>query len=273
MTHISIEKSPLSKRSEYPTHYSPGVLYPIARKINRAEFLEQPKILPFQGYDLWNAYEVSWLQPSGLPKAAIARFIIPANSPNIIESKSFKLYLNSLNNSKFKDEEELKSILEKDISAALDAPSQVALIDLNSNTLQGQISGKCLDTIVTDCQYYQPNAKLLITKDTHTCERLYTHLFRSNCPVTYQPDWATVIIDYEGNAIDHSNLLRYLVSYRNHAQFHEHCIEMIFTDIMAYCQPNTLCVEAKFTRRGGMDINPIRANYPVTNCMLNTIRQ
>lgn len=273
MANSSIEKSPLSERSRYPSCYNSGILYPISRLDNRSQLISDPTTLPFQGYDLWHAYELSWLQPNGLPAAMIARFIIPANSPNLIESKSFKLYLNSLNNSTFENIKEVKSILEKDISTVLEAPAHVEFISPNQSTLQGTIQGTCLDQIDTLCQHYQPNPKLLTTQQPNISETVYTHLFRSNCPVTFQPDWATIIVHYQGQTIDHASLLSYLVSYRNHAQFHEHCVEMIFSDIMNHCQPQKLCIEAKFTRRGGLDINPIRANYPINNTQPNTIRQ
>ena len=258
------EHSPLGKSSDYVATYSPGLLFPIPRAPKWAELGLTAETLPYQGVDLWNCYELSWLLPSGKPVVAIGEFEIPADSPNIIESKSFKLYLNSLNQTPFDATEALQACLVKDLSAAAGKPVGVRIRSLGEVSGEGVTSlpGQCIDDLdVSISNYEQPQPELLrCNRDKPVEQVLHSHLLKSNCPVTGQPDWATVSLRYRGPKIDRAGLLRYLVSYREHAEFHEQCVERIFSEVSARCQPQWLEVEARYTRRGGLDINPWRAS-------------
>ncbi|MFW2422098.1 MAG: NADPH-dependent 7-cyano-7-deazaguanine reductase QueF [Porticoccaceae bacterium] len=253
----------LGDTTDYPSHYDAGLLYPIARQRGRDELAIQSTALPFAGFDLWTAYELSWLQSNGLPQVAIAEFTVPAESPNIIESKSLKLYLNSLNQHRINDEHELKMLLERDLSAAAGASVSVDLYRLEEFAAFKPINephGICLDqqNIVID-SYQRNDLTIDAAAGESVTELLYSHLLRTNCPVTDQPDWATLYIAYSGPKIDRESLLRYLVSYRSHQDFHEQCVEAITLDLLKYCQPQQLTVTARYTRRGGIDINPQRS--------------
>ena len=253
----------LGDTTDYPSHYDAGLLYPIARQRGRDELGVQSAALPFNGVDLWTAYELSWLQPNGLPQVAIAEFSVPADSPNIIESKSLKLYLNSLNQHRLAGEFELQQLLEQDLSHAAGAAVSVALYRLEEFAafkLINEPHGICLDqqNIVID-SYQRSDLAIDAAAGQSVTELLYSHLLRTNCPVTDQPDWATVYIAYSGPKIDRESLLRYLVSYRSHQDFHEQCVEAITLDLLKYCQPQQLTVTARYTRRGGIDINPQRS--------------
>jgi len=253
----------LGDTTDYPSHYDAGLLYPIARQRGRDELGVQSAALPFNGVDLWTAYELSWLQPKGLPQVAIAEFSVPADSPNIIESKSLKLYLNSLNQHRLAGEFELQQLLEQDLSHAAGAAVSVALYRLEEFAafkLINEPHGICLDqqNIVID-SYQRSDLAIDAAAGQSVTELLYSHLLRTNCPVTDQPDWATVYIAYSGPKIDRESLLRYLVSYRSHQDFHEQCVEAITLDLLKYCQPQQLTVTARYTRRGGIDINPQRS--------------
>lgn len=261
----SVLKAPLGKEVSYPTQYSPQSLFPIARAENRVS-LNITQTLPFMGVDIWNAYELSWLGPKGKPEVAIAQFQIPANSPNIIESKSFKLYLNSLNYARFDDMEAVKSTLEKDLSGGVGAKVQVQLLSPSQwdQKLETPPIGQCMDRLdITVDPELAPNASMLQANFVNSPieEILYTNLLRSNCPVTGQPDWATLILQYKGPKIEEESLLTYLIAFRNHQEFHEHCVEKIFCDVKQHCQPSELSVYARYTRRGGLDINPFRTNF------------
>jgi 7-cyano-7-deazaguanine reductase len=261
----TVENAPLGKEVAYPTSYSPELLYPIARATNRA-LLNISGTLPFMGTDIWNAYELSWLGPRGKPEVAIAQFQIPANSPNIVESKSFKLYLNSLNYAKFSTILEVKKVLEDDLSKAVGAKIHVNLLtpDTWDSLENPPILGKCMDRLDVEIDPSRsPDATILKADFTsgQVEEQLYTHLLRSNCPVTGQPDWGTLIIQYKGPQIDEASLLTYLIAFRNHQEFHEHCVEKIFCDVKTYCRSTELSVYARYTRRGGLDINPFRTNF------------
>ena len=254
--------SPLGKATEYQSHYAPELLYPIPRQLKRSELGIADGALPFVGEDLWNAYELSWLNPKGKPVVAVGTFRVPADSPNLIESKSFKLYLNSFNQSTFADAETVAQTLERDLSAAAGKPIGVALEPL-ADRPQAVIAipeGICLDDLDIACDRYQPAPELLTTQAGEVVEEtLFSHLLKSNCLVTGQPDWAMVVIRYRGQPIDRAGLLRYIVSFRNHNEFHEQCVERIFTDIQKHCAPEALAVHARYTRRGGLDINPFRS--------------
>lgn len=256
--------SPLGKTSDYITAYSPALLFPIARMQKRSE-IGVTEALPFFGVDIWNGYELSWLNAKGKPQVAIATFHIPADSPNIIESKSFKLYLNSFNQTKVASFEKMLETLRTDISAGVGAAVQVKLTEpaLFSQFKMGELTGYNIDNLDIDVDVYSPHAGILRCdpNDRTISETLTSDLLKSNCLVTGQPDWASVQIQYTGTTINRESLLRYLISFRNHNEFHEQCVERIFVDIMRDCAPLKLAVYARYTRRGGLDINPFRTNF------------
>lgn len=257
---MGVEHSQLGKETVYDHPYDPGLLFPIARSDNRAK-LDLNDELPFQGEDLWTCFELSWLDQNGKPHVAIADFRFPCDSPYMIESKSFKLYLNSLNHHRFSSEDELVALLKQDLSAAAQAPVKVAIKSARQPLNIKQVSAVYVDDIEIDNPVYQPDAGLLkcVSSGELVSETLCSELLRSNCPVTGQPDWGTVYVQYKGQAIDHESMLRYIVSFRQCQDFHEHCVERIFTDILAQCHCEALSVYARYTRRGGLDINPIRS--------------
>ena len=264
MNHL--EQAPLGKNSDNPNKYSPEVLFPISRIPNRLSLGIEPNAQPFFGVDIWNAYELSWLNSKGKPQIGIATFIVPANSPNIIESKSWKLYLNSINNHSFNSEEDLIKTLTSDLSAVAGATVSVKITKPEDVTNAGmkELEGKLLDRLDIEINPSEkPNADLLSADFSQppVNECLVTHLLRSNCPVTGQPDWASVQINYVGPEINEEGLLRYLIAFREHQEFHEHCVEKIFVDIKKTCRPTKLSVYARYTRRGGIDINPFRTDY------------
>lgn len=261
--HPAAEHSPLGKASEYIATYTPSLLFPIPRAAKWAELGLTAQTLPYQGVDFWNCYELSWLLPSGKPVVAIGEFSIPADSPNIIESKSFKLYLNSLNQTAFADRAALLATLEKDLSAAAGKPVTVRIRDLADIEGEGvaAMPGTCVDDLdIQVSSYDRPQPELLRCDATRTVEEsLHSHLLKSNCPVTSQPDWGSVAVEYRGAALDHASLLAYLVSFRQHSDFHEQCVERIFLDLQRLLKPEKLTVYARYVRRGGLDINPYRS--------------
>ena len=263
-TPSSPASSPLGKPSIYCTQYEPSLLFSIARQEKREE-LGLGGTLPFFGMDIWNAYELSWLNMRGKPQVAIAKFMVPADSPNIIESKSLKLYLNSFNQTKLGGTEALLELLRADLSAGFGAPVQIALStpDTFSKSTMGELQGMSLDRLDIDVSEYVPDAALLRTshEESPIEETLVSHLLKSNCLVTGQPDWASIQIHYVGTPIDHEGLLRYIIGFREHHEFHEQCVERIFVDILRQCKPQKLLVYARYTRRGGLDINPWRSNF------------
>ena len=271
--------SPLGKISTYIDKYDKSLLFPIDRQLNRTELGIVKNNLSFRGYDIWNAFELSWLNKKGKPEIALCRFIIPCESDNLIESKSFKLYLNSFNGSKFSSAEDVKGILQKDISDA--AGSKVKVEMYSENDVAGTeiktLNAECLDELGVNCDTYSINPNFLyLTENSHIVkEALYSNLLKTNCPVTGQPDWGTILIKYKGKQICHEGLLKYIVSFRNHNGFHEHCVEQVFTEIINRCSPEKLTVYARYTRRGGLDINPIRTNDKTTEipCMMRLFRQ
>ncbi len=254
----------LGKQTEYVSVYSPSLLCPIPRQQSRRELGINPAALPFRGVDIWTAYEISWLDANGKPEVAVAEFEIPANSPAIIESKSFKLYLNSFNQTAFSDFYEVAKTLESDLSTAAGAPVMVHLQSLKQAMAQriGHFAGECIDQepVTINCYSPSPDLLKLAAPEKIVSESLYSDLLKSNCPVTGQPDWASVFIQYRGVQIDRGSLLKYIVSFREHQDFHEHCVERMFLEIRERCQPEYLTVYARYTRRGGLDINPYRTN-------------
>jgi 7-cyano-7-deazaguanine reductase len=257
--------SPLGKSSAYKTQYDPSLLFAIPRQYKRDEIGLSNGTLPFFGVDIWNAYEISWLNMRGKPQVAMAKIIVPADSPNIVESKSFKLYLNSLNQTKLGGTEALLELLREDLTANFGAPVQISLTmpENFSKVPMGELDGMLLDRLDIEVTEYSPDASLLSSaKDEPVIEEtLVSHLLKSNCLVTGQPDWASVQIKYVGGAIDQEGLLQYLIGFREHNEFHEQCVERIFMDIMRQCKPQKLAVYARYTRRGGLDINPWRSNF------------
>ena len=254
-----LNSSPLGQDTQYVNSYDASLLFPIQRDLKWKERDIERAELPFKGVDIWNAYEVSWLNTKGKPNVRLAEFRIPANSKNIVESKSFKLYLNSFNLSRFETEAEVVARMEEDLSKVAEGKVQVILYHPDKAPAFGQFTGFCLDNQDVEIDSYSPNADLLSSDHEVVEEVLYSHLLKSNCPVTGQPDWATIGISYKGLEIDREGLLKYLISYREHGDFHEQCVENIFMDIWQQCQPESLSVYARYVRRGGLDINPFRS--------------
>ncbi|TMS57278.1 NADPH-dependent 7-cyano-7-deazaguanine reductase QueF [Imbroritus primus] len=260
------EHSPLGKPSAYKTEYDASLLFPIPRLAKREELgLHQGSALPFFGVDMWNAYELSWLNMKGKPQVALATCIVPADTPNIVESKSFKLYLNSFNQTRIASVEAMQQLLHQDLSEACGGPVQVRLtLPEQFGTLKmRELDGLLLDRLDIDTDIYSPAPELLHANHDETIveEVLISHLLKSNCLVTGQPDWGSVQIRYVGAPIDQEGLLKYLISFRNHNEFHEQCVERIFMDVQRQCKPVKLAVYARYTRRGGLDINPFRTNF------------
>jgi 7-cyano-7-deazaguanine reductase len=265
---------PLGKATVYTSEYDPALLCPIPRKFKRDE-IGLPANLPFHGVDIWNAYELSWLTPQGKPVIAMGEFRIPCESPNLIESKSIKLYLNSFNQTRFDDFESVRALLSQDLGGAAGTPVDVRLLgaaEFSGESL-ATLPGDCIDDLDVKIENYILAPDLLegaADPQQQVAETLHSHLLKSNCLVTSQPDWGSVLIRYEGAKIDREALLRYLISFRQHNEFHEQCVERIYTDLMRFCRPQKLTVYARYTRRGGLDINPYRSNfeYEVENLRL-----
>jgi 7-cyano-7-deazaguanine reductase len=256
-----LDASPLGHATTYPEGYDPGLLFPVERAPQRAE-LGIGATLPFRGVDRWNAYELSWLDRSGMPRVAIATFSVPAESPRLVESKSVKLYLTAMNQVRFASEAEVRATIARDLSDATGAAVDVALtLPRDFASLRhAEPSGECLDAPAIAFDAYDLDPQTLSAGGPIVDESLFTRLFRSVCPVTGQPDYGSVAVDYRGARIDRAGLLRYLVSFRRHPGFHEHCVERIFVDVWRRCAPERLSIEARFTRRGGIDINPYRTS-------------
>jgi len=256
-----LDHTRLGKPTDYRGGYDAGLLDSIPRANGRAALGFEAE-LPFIGVDVWNAYELSWLDGRGKPRAAMAEFRVPAESPNLIESKSFKLYLNGFNQTRVPDTDTLRTMLAHDLSAAAGAPVSVQLSTLTSpqSAIIANLAGEVIDDLPIEFRNYGPPDPSLLygNPDAVAEEILVSHLLKSNCPVTGQPDWASVQIAYHGPRLGRDGLLRYLVSFREHAEFHEQCVERIFNDVLRQCQPSRLSVYARYTRRGGLDINPFR---------------
>ncbi|MGF1799290.1 NADPH-dependent 7-cyano-7-deazaguanine reductase QueF [Vibrio gigantis] len=252
----------LGQKTEYSNQYDASLLQPVPRSLNRDD-LALNGDLPFVGHDIWTMYELSWLNTNGLPQVAVGEVFIPATSPNLIESKSFKLYLNSYNQTQFENWDQVTEHLAQDLSACA---GETVIVNVNSVTEYTNqpivtMEGDCIDNQDIQITSYDFEASLLegAAGEQEVEETLHSHLLKSNCLITNQPDWGSVEIAYSGKQIDREALLRYLVSFREHNEFHEQCVERIFTDIMKYCAPSKLTVFARYTRRGGLDINPYRS--------------
>lgn len=256
--------NPLGEKTVYPDSYDASLLYPIPRELSR-EPLGLKDDLPFDGNDLWTAYEISWLDKGGKPQVRIGHFIFPCTLPFIIESKSFKLYLNSFNQTCFDSEEQVVETLKKDLLACAGGDISIDLLSLDNiekNAVEPP-EGTCLDNIELPVSTYAPSPSVLtVDEGQQKHEVLYSHLLKTNCPVTGQPDWATVFVEYEGASIDPQSLLAYLISFRNHQDYHENSVESLFVDIKRECKTTYLAVYARYTRRGGLDINPFRSDFP-----------
>ena len=258
---------PLGQNSSYPDQYDPSLLFPIPRSENRLKLNIQPnQAPPFIGVDLWNAFELSWLNQRGKPQIALAEFQIPADSPNMIESKSFKLYLNSLNNARFEDANEVKEKITTDLSMVAGSKILTRIISTEFAAKKGiqEMDGVLLDRLDIEIDPYLAADPVLLEVNASfgpVEQCLVSHLLKSNCPVTGQPDWASVQIRYQGRPILEEGLLRYLIGFRQLGEFHEHCVETIFCDIKRQCKPEKLSVYARYTRRGGLDINPFRTDH------------
>ena len=253
---------PLGQHTGYPCQYQPDALFAIARSDSRTGFINGA--LPFDGIDIWNAWELTWLNAHGLPVVATAEILIPATSPKLIESKSLKLYLGSFAMSRYDKPAEVEALIATDLGQCVRTTIDVRIRQITDNgaSATSDMPGHCLDSLAVSCDTWTVDASLLqINPGEHVTEDLHSHLLRSLCPVTAQPDIGSIGIRYQGPQIDHASLLQYIVSYREHDDFHEACVERIFVDILERCQPQRLSVYARFQRRGGIDINPFRSNF------------
>ncbi|MFM4864028.1 NADPH-dependent 7-cyano-7-deazaguanine reductase QueF [Aeromonas caviae] len=265
----------LGQQSAYISQYTPSLLQPVPRSLNRDDLGLRGE-LPFQGGDVWTLYELSWLNAKGKPVVAIGEVFVPATSPNLIESKSFKLYLNSFNQTRCDSLEAVQALLVQDLSGCAGAPVSVTLFTLDQAPHQiAQLPGECIDNLDIEVDGYEFDETLLQGAAGREIveETLHSHLLKSNCLVTSQPDWGSVVIHYRGPRLDREKLLRYLISFRQHNEFHEQCIERIFTDLKHFCAPEKLTVHARYTRRGGLDINPFRSDWEPVPANLRLIRQ
>lgn len=265
----------LGQQSAYISQYTPSLLQPVPRSLNRDDLGLRGE-LPFQGCDVWTLYELSWLNAKGKPVVAIGEVFVPATSPNLIESKSFKLYLNSFNQTRCDSLEAVQTLLVQDLSGCAGAPVSVTLFTLDQAPHQiAQLPGECIDNLDIEVDGYEFDETLLQGAAGREIveETLHSHLLKSNCLVTSQPDWGSVVIHYRGPRLDREKLLRYLISFRQHNEFHEQCIERIFTDLKHFCAPEQLTVHARYTRRGGLDINPFRSDWEPVPANLRLIRQ
>lgn len=279
----------LGKATDYVSQYSPELLQPVPRSLNRDGLNIHADNLPFLGEDVWYGYEISWLNAKGKPQVAVGEFKFPATSPNIVESKSFKLYLNSFNQSRFDSWDEVTALMVKDLSKTAGKQAQVTLFPVDScPALELKAPAHehtCIDDIDIEVDNYDLNLEVLKNASkansdinsgkgaSKTTEHLVSHLLKSNCLITNQPDWASVFISYTGEAIDHQALLTYLVSFRQHNEFHEQCVERIFSDLQSHFKLESLSVFARYTRRGGLDINPFRSTETSQAPAHRTLRQ
>jgi len=275
-----LNKLTLGKTTEYVSEYTPNLLQAVPRSLNRDDLALDQSRLPFTGEDVWYGYELSWLNKKGKPVVAVAEFRFACTSPNLVESKSFKLYLNSFNQTRFSSTEEVKQLLCEDLSKTAQSPAAVTLFEVERcpalNIVEKSSEVICIDEQDISIDSYQYNAELLSLQrnsSTQVAEQLVSHLLKSNCLITNQPDWASLYIHYKGQKIDHENLLRYIISFREHNEFHEQCVERIFMDLMQHCQLDELTVFARYTRRGGLDINPFRSTHLSKAPLARTLRQ
>lgn len=262
--HQALSGLTLGKTTDYRDTYDASLLQGVPRSLNRDPLGLKADNLPFHGADIWTLYELSWLNANGLPQVAVGQVELDYASLNLVESKSFKLYLNSFNQTRFASWDEVRSTLQRDLSACAQGAVSVTLYRVDE--LEGEpvarFAGLCIDDQDIAIDNYEFDAALLTDAASGEVveETLVSHLLKSNCLITHQPDWGSVQIQYRGSQIDREKLLRYLVSFRHHNEFHEQCVERIFTDIQRFCQPESLSVYARYTRRGGLDINPWRSN-------------
>ncbi|MBU2893964.1 NADPH-dependent 7-cyano-7-deazaguanine reductase QueF [Colwellia sp. D2M02] len=275
----------LGKETQYSSEYNPDLLQAVPRSLNRDDLSLTDTTLPFVGEDVWYGYELSWLNTNGKPVVAVAEFRFPCTSPNLVESKSFKLYLNSFNQSRFSSMEQVQKILAADLSHTAGEQASVALFSVDDcpNLAINQASSSliCIDNEDISMDEYQYNAQWLTNiQASHEAndqpsinETLVSHLLKSNCLITNQPDWASVYISYQGAPLNHAQLLKYLISFRQHNEFHEQCIERIFCDLQKYAKLEQLTVFARYTRRGGLDINPFRSTHLTSAPANRTLRQ
>ncbi|WGE90112.1 NADPH-dependent 7-cyano-7-deazaguanine reductase QueF [Actinobacillus arthritidis] len=273
----SLSALKLGQKTEYKSEYDPTLLQPVPRKLNR-DGLGITEQRPFdRGADVWTCYELSWLNENGLPQVAIADVAIDFRDENLIESKSFKLYLNSFNQTKFASLEQVEQTLAKDLSQCASGQVSVKVYKLSAYTQQPIVdfAGECIDEqdIQIDSYEFSNEHLASVAEGEVVEETLVSHLLKSNCLITSQPDWGSVQIHYIGKKLNREKLLRYLVSFREHNEFHEQCVERIFTDLMQFAQPEKLTVYARYTRRGGLDINPFRSNFESVPQNLRMARQ
>ncbi|TMM42645.1 NADPH-dependent 7-cyano-7-deazaguanine reductase QueF [Colwellia ponticola] len=272
----------LGKNTQYCSEYTADLLQGVPRSLNRDDLALNQSNLPFLGEDVWYGYELSWLNEKGKPVVAVAEFRFACTSENIVESKSFKLYLNSFNQTRFNSVKEVEELLIKDLSAIVGSPARVSLFGVDHcpalELVKSNDKHICIDGEDISIENYEYNSQLLATaqnkkEDTVIEEHLVSHLLKSNCLITNQPDWASVYIHYRGKAIDHGTLLKYLISFRQHNEFHEQCVERIYCDLQQLCQLDELTIFARYTRRGGLDINPFRSSHIEQAPFARTLRQ
>ena len=275
--HAALSGLTLGKSTDYRDIYDASLLQPVPRSLNRDPLGISADDLPFHGADIWTLYELSWLNSNGLPQVAVGHVSIDSTSVNLVESKSFKLYLNSFNQSRFASWDEVQNTLAQDLRHCAQGNVKVQLYRIQN--IEGQaiaaFDGVCIDDQPINIDNYEFDAAYLdgAAGEQQVEETLVSHILKSNCLITHQPDWGSVQIRYRGPQIDREKLLRYLVSFRHHNEFHEQCVERIFSDIMRFCQPQTLSVYARYTRRGGLDINPWRSNCDFTPAIGRLVRQ
>lgn len=261
---MMLQDSALGKSTVYIETYTPTLLFPIPRTMGRNRIGLTAAELPFCGKDIWNGFELSWLNSKGVPQIAYGEFIFPCTTSSVIESKSFKLYLNSFNQSSFDSIEVVRALMEKDLSQAAQGPVSVTLSHwpLRMGVL-AEFPGLCLDGLDIETDTYEVNPEFLRTLPSadNVEETIYSNLLKSNCLATGQPDWGSILVRYSGPQICHEGLLKYVISFRRHSGFAEHCVEQMFCDILARCRPDKLTVYLRYTRRGGLDINPFRSNF------------
>ncbi|WP_019025944.1 NADPH-dependent 7-cyano-7-deazaguanine reductase QueF [Colwellia piezophila] len=279
---IELSKLKLGKSTQYCSEYTADLLQGVPRSLNRDDLALNKGNLPFVGEDVWYGYELSWLNAKGKPVVAVAEFRFACTSENIVESKSFKLYLNSFNQTRFASIKDVEQILIKDLSKIAGSPAKVSLFGVEHcpglNIVKSADNSYCIDGEDISVDNYQYDAKLLTKaqdkkESEHVEEHLVSHLLKSNCLITNQPDWASIYIHYRGKAINHAALLQYLISFRQHNEFHEQCVERIFCDLQTFCQLEELTVFARYTRRGGLDINPFRSSHIEHAPFARTLRQ
>lgn len=272
----SLQALALGKATEYTGAYDPSLLQAVPRQLNRSQLALTDDDLPFKGGDIWTGYELSWLNSKGKPQVAVGEFVLPCESPDLVESKSFKLYLNSFNQTRFAGWTEVAKTMQRDLTGCAGAPVKVRLIPLEQLTGEtiAPMQGILLDDLDIEISEYDYDPEQLQADPSQQVEEtLVSHLLKSNCLITGQPDWGSVQIHYRGAKLDHQALLRYLIGFRQHNEFHEQCVERIFCDLLKVCAPSQLTVYARYTRRGGLDINPYRSNHAAMPRNIRMARQ